>query len=319
MMEYQSPTPASTRSLIMLQAAVELVSPRESPYAQARIQIRPQGPNPWAYTLYGSDTPESLWAVARREADIAAINPSGPLTMAYRGKGPFTEPVPVRAITVIPSTDWLGFAVKESTGIQSLADVKAKKYPLKVSIRAQMGHSTHLYIDTVLAAYGFSLKDLESWGGKVSYDVGMPWSPDRTGKAASGEVDAIFDEALTRFVAVATELGLRFLPLEEPILKEMEDAGFRRKMLTRKQFPMLKEDVPCLDFSGWPVFTRADVPEEFIYDFCKALDKKKAEIPYQEPGPLPLERMWRSSDDTPLDVPLHPGAERYWREAGYMK
>ena len=22
--------------------------------------------------------------------------------------------------------------------------------------------------------------------------------------------------------------------------------------------------------------------------------------------------------DGPLDVPLHPGAERYWREAGYL-
>jgi TRAP-type uncharacterized transport system substrate-binding protein len=303
----------------MLQAASVLVSGRESPYQQAQIQIRPQGRNPWSYTLFGSDTPDALWAVARHEVDVAIINPSGPLTMAYRGKGPFTEPVPVRAITVIPSLDWLGFAVKESTGITSLADIKARQYPLRVSVRAQMGHSTHLYIDTVLAAYGFSLDDLVSWGGVVSYDPGMPFSPDRTAKAAAGEVEAIFDEALTKFIPLAVNMGMRILPLEESILQKLEEIGFRRATLKRSMFPMLPADVETLDFSGWPVFTREDVSEEFVYEFCRAIDQQKGLIPYQQPGPLPLERMWKSSDDTPLDVPLPAGAERYWRDAGYIK
>jgi TRAP-type uncharacterized transport system substrate-binding protein len=303
----------------MLQTASVLVSGRESPYQQAQIQIRPQGRFPWSYTLWGSDTPDALWAVARHEVDVAIINPSGPLTMAYRGKGPFTEPVPLRAITVIPSLDWLGFVVKESTGITSLADVKARKFPLRVSLRGQTGHSTHLYIDTVLAAYGFSLDDIVSWGGQVSYDEGMAFGSLRAGKAAAGEVDAVFDEGLTRFIPMAVEMGLRILPLEEPILRQMEDMGFRRATIKRSMFPTLPADVETLDFSGWPVFTRADVPDEFIYEFCRALDQQKNVIPYQKAGPLPLERMWKSSDDTPLDVPLHAGAERYWSEAGYMK
>jgi TRAP-type uncharacterized transport system substrate-binding protein len=28
--------------------------------------------------------------------------------------------------------------------------------------------------------------------------------------------------------------------------------------------------------------------------------------------------MCRDTPEGPLDVPLHPGAERYWREAGYL-
>jgi len=28
--------------------------------------------------------------------------------------------------------------------------------------------------------------------------------------------------------------------------------------------------------------------------------------------------MVRNEADTPLDVPLHPGAERYWRKKGYL-
>ncbi len=318
-MEYESPVPASTRSLLMLQAASVLVAGRESPYQQARIQIRPQGPGDWEYTLFGSDTPDAIWAVARGEADVASINPSGPLTMAYRGKGPFKEPIPVRAITVIPSLDWLGFAVNESTGLTSLADVKSQKYPLRVSIRGQEGHSTKLYIDTVLAAYGFSLEDIVSWGGMVSNDAGMPYATNRAGRVASGELDAVFDEALTRFIPIATDMKMRFLPLDEPVLQHMEDLGFRRSTIRREMFPMLQSDIPTLDFSGWPVFTRADVSEDFIYEFCKALDAKKDQVPYQEPGPLPLHTMWKDTEAGPLDVPLHPGAERYWREAGYMR
>src|SRR4051794_6765284 len=106
MAQVERPKPATTRSQILLQTVSEMVQPRSSPYSQARIQIRSQGASEWAYTLLGSDSPDGLWQVARGEADIAIVNPSGPLTMAYRGTGPFTEPLPLRAITVIPSRDW---------------------------------------------------------------------------------------------------------------------------------------------------------------------------------------------------------------------
>lgn len=319
MERFESCTPATTRSQIMLEVASELVRPRSYPYQQAMVRLRAQGAGPWTYTLFGSDTPEAIWQVARREVDIATINPATPLTLAYRGTGPFSEPVPVRVITVIPSLDWLGFAVKESTGIRSLADIKARRYPLRVSVRAQPDHSIHLFIDEVLKCYGFSLADIESWGGTISRDVGMPYGALRLAKVRSGEVEAVFDEALRQYVDPALEMGMRFLPLEPPVLDRLVAMGFRSSVITRAMFPRLPADIPTLDFSGWPVFTHADVPEEFIYDYCRALDARKASIRWQEPGPLPLERMCVDSKEGPLEVPLHPGAERYWREAGYLR
>jgi TRAP-type uncharacterized transport system substrate-binding protein len=318
MASFERRTPATTRSQIMLEVASELVSPRGYEYQQAMVKLRKQGPGPWAHTLFGSDTPEAIQQVARREADIAAINPSSPLTLAYRGTGPFKEPLPVRTITVIPSLDWLGFAVTESTGLTSLADVKAKQYPLKVSMRAQQDHSIHLFVDEVLKAYGFSLADIVSWGGTVWSDEGMPFAPNRLEKVKRGEVDAIFDEALTNFINPALDLGMRFLPLEEPIRQKLGAMGFRTSVLPKSMFPRLAADLPTLDFSGWPIFTHAEVDEGFIYDYCRALDARKNTIQWQEPGPLPLDRMCKDQPDGPLDVPLHPGAERYWREAGYL-
>jgi len=318
MASFERKTPAATRSQFMLEVASELVSPRGYPYQQAMVQLRKQGPGPWAYTLFGSDTPEAIRQVARGEADIAAVNPSSPLTLAYRGTGPFKEPLPVRIITVIPSLDWLGFAVKQSTGITSVADIKAKRYPLKVSMRAQADHSVHMYVDEVLKAHGFSLADIVSWGGSVSNDEGMPFGDRRIGKVKDGEIDAVFDEALTNYIGPAIDLGMRFLPIDDSVLKDLAAMGFRTSILPKSKFPTLPADLPTLDFSGWPIFTRADVDDGFIYDYCRALDARKGTIEWQEPGPLPLDRMCKDQPDGPLDVPLHPGAARYWREAGYL-
>ena len=48
------------------------------------------------------------------------------------------------------------------------------------------------------------------------------------------------------------------------------------------------------------------------------LDARKASIPWEAPGPLPTETMCKDTASGPLKIPLHPAAERYWHEAGYL-
>jgi TRAP-type uncharacterized transport system substrate-binding protein len=33
---------------------------------------------------------------------------------------------------------------------------------------------------------------------------------------------------------------------------------------------------------------------------------------------MPVERMVKDSPEGPLDIPLHPAAERFWKERGYL-
>ena len=42
-------------------------------------------------------------------------------------------------------------------------------------------------------------------------------------------------------------------------------------------------------------------------------------MPWQGEGPMPVPRMCRDEEDTPLGVPLHRAAEAYWRKQGYLK
>jgi hypothetical protein len=163
-----------------------------------------------------------------------------------------------------------------------------------------------------------SLEDIVSWGGKLVPSDGLPNAPDRIGAVERGEVDALWDEALPMFANRALELGMRFLAIDEPQLKALEADGLKRAMITRQEFAGLPEDVPTLDFSGWPVFCLESAPEDMIYKFCEALEARKDRIPWYGKGPMALETMCKDSAEGPLYLPLHPGAARFWREKNYL-
>ena len=306
------------RSHLVLEVASELVDRTEWPYRQARITLREQGGEVWPVCLFGCDTPAAIDQVARGEVQVAIINPAGPLALALRGRGPFRSAIPLRAITVIPSPDQLAFAVTERTGLKSLHDIRERRFPLRVSMRGQMDHSLHLVVKEVLSAAGFSLDDVVSWGGQVRYDAGLPNSPTRLGAVQRGEVDMIIDEAVRSWIDAATESDMGVLPLDEPLLERLEELGFRRAVISKARYTKLKEDVPTLDFSGFPVYTHVNVPDAIVTSICSALEARKEKIPWQEDGPLPLDRMCRDTPEGPLNIPLHPAAERFWRERGYL-
>jgi TRAP-type uncharacterized transport system substrate-binding protein len=306
------------RSHLVLEVASELVDRPEWPYRQARINLREQGGDTWPVCMFGSDGPAAIDEVARGELQVAIINPAAPLALALSGKGPFKSPIPLRAITVIPSPDQLAFAVTESTDLKSLQDIRDRRFPLRISIRGQMDHSLHLVVREVLSAAGFSLDDVISWGGQIRYDAGLPNSPTRLGAVQRGEADMIIDEAVRSWVNAAVESNMRILPFDEPLLERLEALGFRRAAIPKASYTALKEDVPTLDFSGFPVYTHVNVPDTIVTSICSALEARKEQIPWQEEGPLPLNRMCRDTPEGPLNIPLHPAAERFWRDRGYL-
>lgn len=270
--------------------------------------------------MFASDSPEGVKQVAQGEVQLAIVNPGAILNLAIRGAGPFKEPVPVRAIAVMQSYDQFVMAVSSGTGLTSLEDIRERRYPLRVSLRADRNHSIHLTVDEVLKAAGFSLSDLEAWGGEVRYDAGIPQgNPRRIGAVERGEIDAIFDEAARSWRQEALDLGMRFLPIGEASLQQLESIGFRRSTILAEGNPGMTEDVPTIDYSGFIIFTHADVSDETVRAFCESLEARKDTIPSDEGRPpLPLHLMCKDTREGPLDIPLHPAAEAFWREQGYL-
>ena len=311
--------PVTVRSRFMLEVASELAAMPEWPHKQVQLSMRDQVGGDWAITLLASDSPAGLPRVINGEAQVAILNPSVVLTLASRGTGPFKEPADLRAITVIHSYDQLAFAVAASTGVNSLAEMRDRRMPLRVSLRGQADHSVHMVVDEVLAAYGFSLDDMVSWGAQLEHHPGVNDILGKVDKVERGELDAIFDEGIMAWADKAFGVGMSFLPLEEDILQKLEGIGFRRGTIESRLYDGLPEDLPALDFSGFTVYTRADVPDQAIRSICQALEVRKDRIPRDSgPGPLPLHEMCKDTPGGPLTIPLHPAAEQFWRERGYL-
>ena len=106
--------------------------------------------------------------------------------------------------------------------------------------------------------------------------------------------------------------------MPEELLRKLEAIGYRRSILRAADYGKLDRDIATIDFSGWAAYCRADLPDRLVSQICAAIEARKHLIPWQGDGPLPLGRMCRDSPETPMDVPLHPAAEAYWKSLGYV-
>jgi hypothetical protein len=311
--------PIVTRSRVVLEIASEFVAVPGEERRQAKVLLRQQGTSEWAIGLFGSSTNEGVDEVASGESALAMINPSGALTVAYRGKGPYQWPQPVRLIAVIPSLDQYVFAVDKRLGLTHFEDIGVQRVPLKVSVRGQRDHCLHMILDHVMEASGFLPVDFKDWGGVLLHEGMYPQPGDAKFQAlARGEINAIFDEAADYWLDAALDAGLTILALKDETMRKLEAMGYRRAIINKARYPRLPNDILTVDFSGWPIFVREDLAEDIVTKICAGLDKRKDMIPWEKPGPLPVERMCLDREDTPFDVPFHPAAERYWRSRGYM-
>jgi TRAP-type uncharacterized transport system substrate-binding protein len=272
----------------------------------------------WRDSELGGTGPALL--LEQKKFDFGFGNPVGLAAMAYLGRGFYKKRIPLRAIGVFPTWDRLIFAVRKETGIDSLEDVRRQKYPLRISTRRRLKLQTTVYaIEEVLRTYGMSLREIEKWGGKVM-EAPNPSGPERRAHIESGKADAVFDEGVKSWGAVALDHGMRFLPVNAPAIRHMAKLGFPSAALTRAQFPALETDIETIDFSGWTYFCRADLPSRIAYEMARAVDLCHQQIPVDhfDRRPMTMHEFCRGGEAGQLNIPLHPGAKRYFRERGYI-
>jgi TRAP-type uncharacterized transport system substrate-binding protein len=250
-------------------------------------------------------------AVADGTLEAAMVNPSAFVTQAYRGNGLFKEPIPLRIVANYPSFDRFVFMMHPRTGLRSLKDIRDKKYPLHVSVKEDTTHSTRVFIDQALSYYGFSLADIESWGGRLNL-TGPPMDPRRVAAMADNTLDAIFDEGLLRWLGAAVDNGMEFVELEEDHTAFLATLGWRRVLLPKGMWGAPR-DHWCIDYSGWPLYALDALPDHLAYEIARGVAEREKHVVW-EPEYGGIAQVFTQSEGSPMDVPLHPGAERYWQE-----
>lgn len=88
---------------------------------------------------------------------------------AQKGLDPFNKPLEnIRAIAMIDPQAAVQILATRRSGIESLDQIRTNKMPIRVSLN-QKGTLMAITGEAILRAYGISVRDIESWGGRVTY------------------------------------------------------------------------------------------------------------------------------------------------------
>jgi uncharacterized protein len=226
---------------------------------------------------------------------------------AYKGEGeysgkPFTS---LRAIVFFNASDQY-FITLMNSGIKSFADTKGKRLGVG-GPGSTVANSALLFLE----AHGVAKKDFKPY--YYNYKESIEGIQD--GSLDGGFVGGGYP------VAAYTELAVRhparIVPVDDKVLAKVvaEHPYYYGTVVKANSYKGLDKDTPIYGFAS-AVWTYADVPTEYVYNFLKTMFDHKADYYaiHSSAKDLSIENALKG-----IPLPLHPGAEKYYREVGVIK
>ena len=250
-------------------------------------------------------TAQNLSLLSKGEAEV--IFADGLYYFAYEGKGMFEGRAMKNLRAIAPLyAEPIHFLVAKDSGIKSIKDLKGKR----VSVGA-VGSGTEITVRALLAANGIDpdddiraenlgLSETASAFSDKQIDAGLVVGA--LGIAGIVEITTVDTAELIDFEPGVIETLCKELPYYLP---------FEIPANTYKG-----QEKPVKAMASWNVLITNDkLDEETAYQMTKALYDKKEDI---------LNVSSRLSSMAPenlkyITIPLHPGAERYYREIGAVE
>lgn len=226
-------------------------------------------------------------------------------THGYTGEGPRKN---LRLFAVIQSPNYLIVAAKADLGITDLGQVKQKRWPVRVLTD---GNEVS---NAVLAYYGLTKESIESAGGHVGRG-GVPEERKNFDVIIHGGTLAYAPE-FNVWYEVSQKFDLNYLQLPPDLLAKIaKDNEMQLGTIPDGLLRGIDHPIPTVTRTGHAVYGRDDNPNDFAYTVAKALDEHQDLLQWSHLNFSYNPRtVWKA-----YDVPLHPGAARYYRERGYMK
>ncbi|WP_279010666.1 TAXI family TRAP transporter solute-binding subunit [Synergistes jonesii] len=232
------------------------------------------------------------------------------IKMAADGKKPFNKKLDnLRALCVLYKGAVEHFIIKTDTGVNSFAELKDKKYPLKVYFNTKDSFMD-LVGKSVIEAEGVKVEDLERWGGFAkNSSMGAALDLMRDGK-----IDAysnVIQVPSSHVVDAGTTLKLNLLPISPEAAKKVNaDLGTYSTVIPKGSYNFLKKDVPTVGATV-VLFTNADLPDDDAYAILKSIKDNFAYF-CNIHGSLKGLKLTDLKDTAP--VQLHPGAVKFFNE-----
>ncbi len=231
---------------------------------------------------------------------------------AYEGNEPYKQKISdLRAIgTMGPLTYQM--IVSEKSGIKTYADLKTKPVTLAVNTR---DGTMELASRIVLEEHGITYEDIEKRGGIVLYlPSGNALDLIKDGRADGRTGITNAPEAKVNEAAATTKLVL-VQPDPAAIERSIKRLGVTPKLIKNGTYPFQTADIPSFDVPITIVASKT-LPDQVAYTVAKALVEQLPYLKTVVPKQL--------ANDTPksivqANIPLHPGAEKFYREKGLIK
>ncbi|WP_185984317.1 TAXI family TRAP transporter solute-binding subunit [Aureimonas mangrovi] len=226
---------------------------------------------------------------------------------AYTGTGVFEGQPPVETLRTIANLypESIHLVARADAGIQSVADLAGKKVSMD-----EPGSGTLVDARLILAAYGLSEEDVEPEYLKPNQAADL---------MRDGNMDAFFFVGgfpAGAIAELATGFDITLVPISGPEADGItqEYGFFSANTVPAGTYEGVDADVQTLAVGAQWV-TSADQSEDLVYEITKAVwnDSTRAllDAGHAKGKEIVLEHALDG-----VGVPLHPGAARYYEEAG---
>jgi TRAP transporter TAXI family solute receptor len=260
--------------------------------------------------------------ISKGQSDFSFTGGSPEIAYALEGKAPYTESLKGKfqfvmlvhnrlVVHSLMTKEWA-----DRNGITSFADIAAKKPQMRLAVNQ---------IANLQSTLGMSVAIFDAYGIKED-EITKNGSIFR-GNSASG-MDAMRDGKIDVFIngnfvpsADVTDASrgrpLLWVSGEPDKIKAAADRwNYETLVVPKDAYPFLTKDEPTVTL--WNVILAgAHVPEETVYKMLKALSANVDRVRSIHPSlaNFSVEAVSRNS----TQVPYHPGAARFYREAGVLK
>ncbi|MCH1925872.1 TAXI family TRAP transporter solute-binding subunit [Shewanella sp. C32] len=268
--------------------------------------------------LYGNNIDGAKTSVQATKASVENLN----LLQANRGelgfalgdsvaaawKGDeeagFKKPLDkIRLIAAI-YPNYIQIVANKDAGIKSLADLKGKR----VSVGAPKS-GTELNARAIFAAAGITYDDL----GAVEY---LPYA-ESVELIKNRQLDATLQSSglgMAAFRDLASTMPVNFVPIPADVVAKIGNAAFQPGVIPANTYDGQDTDVPTIAIQNMLV-SHKDVPDDVAYQMAKLIFEN---LDYLSNAHAAAKAIKLENAVNPT-IPLHPGAERYYKEVGAIK
>jgi TRAP transporter TAXI family solute receptor len=201
--------------------------------------------------------------------------------------------------------NYIQIVASADSGIKTLADLKGKR----LSVGAPKS-GTELNARALLKAAGLSYKDL----GKVEY---LPFG-ESVELMKNRQLDATLQSAglgVASLRDLSTAVKIVIVPVPAEVVAKVGDPAYQAGVIPAKTYEGQSADVPTAYVQNFLV-THEGVPADTVYKMTKAMFEHLDQLAAAHAAGKAIKK---ENALKGMPVPLHPGAEKYYREAGLLK